>query len=239
MVKDKRRRYGSYTSRLYKGKLRRFYHESRYRFLKHVTEKYNLQTSHVLEIGCNDAKTLEYIKPLSYLCIDADCEAMAIAREEYGHIPDYKFLLASDLNEAKTTLFKDRFDLAISMETFEHFDKETLHYYMNLFKSTVTGLILITVPVEIGPLFLVKHLIKRFIYRDCVELKLYKPLEVINAALLRPEKVQRVMGGHKGFDYREIIREVQQFFSIVEICGIPFNLRPLFLNPTIGIVAKN
>lgn len=68
-----------YNERLYEGDaLRRFYHKSRFKFLSYAIKKYNIHTVRVLEIGCGDAKSLEFLnpKPIFYIGIDANWEGL-------------------------------------------------------------------------------------------------------------------------------------------------------------------
>lgn len=131
------------------------------------------------------------------------------------------------------------FDLAIAMEVFEHLTEQTIEEYLNFLKSILKGYLIVTVPVEIGPVFLLKYIIKRFHYKDDQEMKSYTLKELLYATILKSCKVKRNWGGHKGFDYRKIIKEISEYFSIVEVFGMPFNFKPTFLNLTIGILAKS
>lgn len=233
----------NYNDRLLNNPLRRFYHLSRFRWLNRSIEKLKVDYKRVIEIGCADAKTLDYLpkKPDLYLGIDANWEnLLELAREKYKNQFNYLFIEASNPRDIilPDLICRNKFDLAICMETFEHLDNQTLEDYIDFLKVWVEGYLFISVPVEIGPVFLMKHLTKRIIFKDDVEIKLFKPREVFFCSMMQSHKVKRVVSGHKGFDYRDLIKKLKVHFKVAEIAGIPFNLRPFWLNLTIGVVCK-
>lgn len=66
----------SYNARLFEsGGLRSRYHNARYHWVANELNKLGLMTPRIIELGCFDAKTLNFIdKPSYYLGLDADWE---------------------------------------------------------------------------------------------------------------------------------------------------------------------
>lgn len=233
-----------YNERMLSGKISRFYHLSRFKFLKDSITKYNIKTNYVVEIGCCDARSLEYFPklPKVYIGIDANWEGLLdIAKIKYEKYPNYHFIegTAPDCLEK----FNYIYDFALSLETFEHLEDNVMWMYINFLKKYVNGIILITVPVEFGPIFFLKYIVKKFIYHDDYkedrDLHFYDFWEVLKASLFLISRVKREYGYHKGFDYRKLLSTIEKNFKIVEITGIPLKLKPLFLNFTIGLLLEN
>lgn len=111
-----------------------------------------------------------------------------------------------DLNIVHDNL--DRYELVSCFETLEHVGNVKSAVANVCQSRTPEGFILISVPIEIGWIGLLKFLIKRFLFRYDLPL-LCKDFEYI-AALLRGERISRYRkpesgyGTHFGFDYRDI-----------------------------------
>jgi hypothetical protein len=89
------------------------------------------------------------------------------------------------------------------------------------------GTILVSVPIEIGPVLIPKE-----IYRILTKRKIeYKTLEFLKAAFFgipgqRLENSSRGYGSHKGFDFRQLLKRFQSKGWDVTILGygpLPFN----------------
>lgn len=232
----------SYKERIYSDKIRKKYHESRFVFLRNSIKKYNISTKYVVEIGCGDAKSLEYIpqKPELYIGIDANWEGLLnLAVQKYSRDKSTYFINAHHPSYYEYAKAQIDFSLAIILETFEHLDNDQFYEYIKFLKKNVNGYIITTFPVELGPLFLLKFLVKRFFYKDDFETKFYNFKEIFGATFFLNSWVERLITSHKGFDYRKCIKALKENFKFIEVFGIPYNVRPLFLNPTIGVVAQN
>jgi hypothetical protein len=93
--------------------------------------------------------------------------------------------------------------------------------------------VFITVPVERGITFLLKHGSKRLLgLKD----DRFREREFINSVLGRLDRVER--REHKGFDDRALIEMVRRSFDLVSVSGVFPGLPILSLNLTIGIIAK-
>ena len=152
-----------YNEHLFKSNsLRRFLHLARYRWVLRMIEKYKIKTNNVLEIGCYDAKILEFLKnkPSRYTGYDANWgEGIKVAKEKYSENKEFSFIEAD--NPSKINFTEDEsFDLALCMETLEHVDDTLVCPYLELISKKLSGYLLITCPNEKGLFFLLKRLLK-------------------------------------------------------------------------------
>ncbi len=212
----------SYNERLFSGGARKWLHEMRFKWLREQTR--NLEGS-VFELGCFDARSLQYLafKPTRYLGVDAGWEGgIDEAKKRY---PEFEFRRSS-------TLFSpgQKFDLAVALETLEHLPRQELPGYVDMLSLTAPVL-LATVPVEIGPVFLGKYLVKLGLGRS----EPYRPAEVLFSTLGMTSRVEQDQ--HKGFSYRFLVELLRSSYRHVTVTGLPFSAAPL-LSFTIGIRAE-
>lgn len=226
-----------YNERLFSGSgLRNYYHQARYRWLhKAVTELMPRQAPSIVELGCFDAKAIKHLPhaPQLYVGLDADWEGgLELARKAYGERPEVRLIKATSpdaLHEFKD----DTFDLAIALETLEHIPDPIMRDYLAELARVTDGYLLVSVPNEMGPVFLAKHLMKMARYGG---VDTYSTREIVAATLRQPHKVSRDQ--HKGFDYRALIRDIERHFKVLRIEGVPAMGLPPALSLTVGIIAK-
>ena len=224
----------SYNDRLFKGSLiRSYFHLARFNWIKSTIKKYKLSYSRVIELGCFDGKLLEFlpIKPKFYQGYDANWEGgLETARLKWKDNENINFNFATDPD----FILESVYDLGVSIETFEHIPPELVCPYLKKLSENIKGNILITVPNEKGPFFLIKKLIKP---KDRLAKTKYSILDNLNIFLGRTNYVER--DNHKGFDYDHLIYDVRKFFDIVEISSYPkMPFLPKFLGFGIGIFAR-
>jgi len=143
------------------------------------------------------------------------------------------------LIEAQTPEEFDRFpdghfSLAAALETLEHVPPDYVSPFLDQLQRVTTGHLFVTVPNELGPVFLAKYLGKRLFYGGE---QAYSPAEVMAATLRHSHKIER--DDHKGFDYRHVIAEVGKRFEILAVDGLAALGLPAALAPTVGIFAKS
>ena len=227
-----------YNERLFSGSgLRNYYHLARYRWLqKTLSELPRQEPLSVVELGCFDAKSLNYlpVRPQQYVGLDANWEnGLEIGRRAFGDRPEVTFIEATDPSPLHA--FKDgTFNLAVALETLEHIPDPIMREYLAELARVTNGYFLISVPNEMGPVFLVKHLMKVVTYGGVDD---YSVREVVAATLRQPHKVARDQ--HKGFDYRALIADIERHFDIERVEGVPSMGLPPALSLTVGIVARS
>lgn len=212
----------SYNKRLFSGGARKWLHEMRFKWLRQQT--LNLNGS-VFELGCFDARSLEYLafKPTRYLGVDAGWESgIDVAKERY---PEFEFMRSCSLFTPE-----QRFDLAVALETLEHLPRQQLPEYVDMLARTAP-LLLATVPVEIGPVFLGKHLVKLHLGSN----ESYRLVEFLYSTIGMTNLVEQDQ--HKGFNYYSLIKLLRSRYRKVTVTGLPFSFAPL-LSFTVGIRAE-
>ncbi len=225
----------TYNDRLFKPRsIRKFLHLARFIWIKKQLKKYNINYQNIIELGCHDGKVIDYLpeKPDLYKGYDANWEnGLEIARKKFKKNKNYLFF------EAKTPediLYEkdEMYQLAISLETLEHIPSKLLCPYLEKISSNLNGYFFITVPNEKGPFFVLKR-----IARPEPDSYDYSFKDYINLIFGRTNLVKR--DDHKGFDYDHLIYDLNKYFDVIEVKGLPMgNFLPKFLCFGIGIVAK-
>lgn len=224
----------TYNDRLFKGSfIRSYFHFARFNWVKQTIKRYKLIYSCVIELGCFDGKLLEFLPkfPKYYHGYDANWEGgLEAAINSWKENKNINFSYANDPNY----IDNNNYDLGVSIETFEHIPPDLVCPYLMKLSENINGYILITVPNEKGPFFLLKKIIKP---ADKLSNIKYSIKDIFNIFLGRTNYVER--DNHKGFDYDHLIYDVKKFFDIIEISPYPrFPFLPRFLGFGVGILAK-
>lgn len=222
----------AYNERLFGPGLRGWVHRSRFHWVATQYRRRNVGPPAVIEIGCFDGKTIDYLepRPRRYLGLDANHEGgLDIAAKRWADVAWAEFRLCETAEQVPAD---ERFDVALSMETLEHVPEDVLEGYIDRLARITDGYALITVPNEIGPIAFAKQVLKKlflggsqFTWRD-----------IVNATLGRTERIERYH--HRGFDYRKLVERLRRSFDVVAVRGIPFTFLPAYLNVTVGILLK-
>ncbi len=222
-----------YNERLFAGGLRGRLHHARFHWLATAVESSGVPSASVLELGCFDGKTIDFLPafPQRYLGLDANWEGgLDLGRERWADASGCEFRACESPTEMG--IEDERFDIAVCMETLEHVPPELVEPYLAEIARVTTHRAFFTVPNEIGPVFAAKHLAKvAFAEADD-----YRLAEYINATLGRSHRVAR--HEHKGFDYRTFVEQVGRHFEVLEVSGHPLGALPPLLNFGVGVVAR-
>ena len=225
----------NYNQKLFSGGIRSYLHYMRFYWLqKHLTGEANRYT--MLELGCFDCRSLNYIpQPKQYVGIDAGWEGGLDDARATLRSPWIELVMAQSVHDLGAYEGR-RFDYSVALETLEHMNDPVLRGYVEFLARVTKKQLLITVPVEVGPVFLAKYLAKSIVPQlENGETESYTLREVIAATRGRVEQVQRYE--HKGFDYRKLIELLGQYFTITKVEGIPFEKFP-HLSFQVGIIAE-
>lgn len=227
----------SYNDKLFSGGIRGYLHQMRFRWLRKQLRKETDDSYSMFELGCFDCRSLSYLpKPNAYVGADADWEGgLQSAKVHFSDIPWADLVVARSV--ADLAPFTGRsFDYSVALETIEHIPDAVLKGYIEFLARVTRKRLFISVPVEIGPVFLAKHLAKRTISGwESGDTDTYSFMEVIWQTLGKVERVRRFE--HKGFSYRKLVETLSQHFTIVAVEGIPFKPVP-YLSFQAGIIAE-
>ena len=223
-----------YNKRLFSGNWRSRIHLSRFYWLAAQMRRLSLNRVSIIELGCYDGKTVEFLDPAPerYLGLDANWEGgLDSGKVKWKDFPNVELKHCIKPEEMPTT--QKTFDVGVCMETLEHIPPDLVEPYLLKLSQVIEGYIFITVPVERGLVFLFKHGLKKIIG---MEDDTFHKMEFINCALGRMNKVER--REHKGFDDRVLVKQVKKYFDVVSVSGVFPGLGILSLNLTIGIIAR-
>jgi 2-polyprenyl-3-methyl-5-hydroxy-6-metoxy-1,4-benzoquinol methylase len=225
----------AYNDRLFAGGLRRYLHLARFRFVANDLRQRMPTVRSILELGCHDGRLLACLPtlPEHYVGFDANWEGgLDLARAAWADYPNLSFRMVQSVKDIDLGP-NDQFDVSVCLETLEHLPPNEVDFYLAKLAEHTRRYLYVTVPNEIGPVFLAKWLAKTFFYGAAPK---YTGSELLNAVIGRTEKITRDQ--HKGFDYRKLKDQVSRHFDIVSICGLPIANVPEALSFGIAMVAK-
>lgn len=231
----------TYNARLFDaGGLRRYYHLARFKWVRDKVRTLRLHDMRLVELGCFDGRLLEEIEEIvndvvEYIGLDANWEdGLDLAAEKFSGREGVSFIETVDPSPLRN--YPDgHFTAAAALETLEHIPPEMLGDYLDEIARVTRGYFLVTVPNELGPIFLTKQIGRSIFYRDSGHDYSWKDL--VAATVGRCDLIER--DNHKGFDYRALVREIGKRFAIRSVEGVPGVGLPPLLSPTVGIVAFN
>jgi hypothetical protein len=221
-----------YNERIFTGGLRARLHLSRFTMLAGSLNRLDFQPESVVELGCFDGKTIDYlpVKPARYVGLDANWEGgLDLARQSWGGESAFKFLECKTPEDIR---LEEKYDLSVCMEMLEHVPSEMVAPYLEKLAGLTTKFSFITVPNEIGLVLAAKYISKRL---SGMAVEAYTLSELWNAMLGKTEFVLR--NEHKGFDYRILLESVSQYFDVIDVFPTPYRWLPRQAGFGICIVA--
>lgn len=227
----------AYNERLFSGAgLRRFYHMARFNWVREKADRFLGRDLRLVELGCYDGRLFDTLgdRVSSYVGLDANWSGgLDLARQKYRDRKEVTLVEAERPEEFRR--FKDgQFNVAAALETLEHVPPEMVAPFLDELRRVTRGHLFVTVPNELGPVFLAKYLGKKIIYGGE---QAYSPAEILAATLRRSDKVER--DDHKGFDYRDVIAQIGRRFEVLKVEGLASFGLPAALAPTVGIFARS
>jgi len=185
-------------------------------------------------LGCYDGKTIEFLDcpPETYLGLDANWEGgLDSGREKWKGVSNIEMRLCRNPEDIPSP--PTPYNVGICMETLEHVPPDIVDPYLQRLSEVIKGHIFVTVPIERGLIFLLKHGFKKILgMKDSS----FRKGEVFNSIIGRLDRVTR--HEHKGFDDRILVRQIENYFDIVSVSGVFPGVPIIGLNLTIGIVAR-
>ena len=227
-----------YSKRLYSSFYGRFFH--RLRLMKLIKLCHTLNGREVLEIGCRDLLFYYLLDDggyEKYVGIEIDREdGINFAKRNKKKFGWHNVEIVEAM--AESLPFRDEsFDLVLCFETIEHVSDEEAAAceIARVLKSS--GVLLISLPIEFGPMLLLKVLM-RLILKGKKEYNPSSILELIEASILcNPGKIERYE--HRGYDYRKTIGYLRAHnISVQKIYKQPFSWLPDSLNMGVIVMLK-
>lgn len=227
----------SYNDRLFSGGFRARVHYARFRWLHDLLARRGLRPRRIIELGCFDAKTVDFLPAdlESYVGCDANWEGgLDLARARWR---DPRFEFYACRSPAELAHLEDRrFDLAIAMETLLHMPADLAEAYVAFLARVTDGLLVATYPNEKGAVFLGKYLAKRLM-PSLGSVDEFSLRDVVNSTLGQCAAVEHDC--RKGFDYATMNATIGRYFRLDEVVGLPLRGLPVSANFTVGIAASS
>lgn len=182
----------------------------------------------LLDYGCGDGTFVAMVHRDFRETVGLDVDPVGIAgcRTRLGHLPGVRFGITRDaLRNAPGP-----WDVVTCMEVLEHCLERERRRVLDELASLAgaTGLVVISVPIEVGPSIAGKQLFRALAglrgLGDYRHRERYSPLEMLRSIAGLPVDRVAFEGysadgayryyGHKGFDYRDLARELRERFRI-------------------------
>jgi 2-polyprenyl-3-methyl-5-hydroxy-6-metoxy-1,4-benzoquinol methylase len=180
-----------------------------------------------LDYGCGDGTFLALVSDLFPQAVGADLDAREVARsaERFSELPGISF---RRIGELKSSIHNRQFDIVTCMEVLEHCVAESEMDVLSDLHRLVrqSGLVIVSVPVEIGASLIVKEFLRTLAawrhLGDYSYKEIYRLDEFIrmvfatrSTCLLRPTYGDSpAYHGHKGFNWRALQKRLERLFVI-------------------------
>lgn len=230
-----------------------FSHGARFRSARRLVAPF--AGGHLLDYGCGDGTFLVLVRDLFPHAVGADVDPAQTSDclERLGATTGLTFRLTEQLRGAD---HEGAYDVVTCMETLEHCPAAERATVLRDLRRLVTpgGRVVISVPVEIGPSLVGKHLFRMVAARwlgDYAYPETYRAGELVTmlfageqTAIERPLYETRFprgtvrYHGHKGFNWRALRAEVQQRFTLERQLFSPIWWLGPVLNSQVWLVCR-
>jgi hypothetical protein len=224
----------------------RLHHTRRFQWLRKKLSSLQRPEISVLELGCYDARSVQYIPlPIErYVGLDAgwrsgwkDGKAYGFeaACQQFRDFPQFEFYRTESFRDLENV--KGSFDVAIVLETFEYLEPRQLEGYVSVLARKLKdgGHVFSTMPNEKGLPLLLKVVGSQL---SGVPRSGYTVSQFWNAFMGRMDKVPRGVHGRKGFDYAAMARLLGCHFSKIQLESVEPPNSPLWMGLNVGLVAQ-
>lgn len=206
----------------------------------------------LLDYGCGDGTFVAMVHGgfAETRGVDVEPDQIAACRERLGDLSGVSFAMTRDLDATE----RGAWSVVTCMEVLEHcLEPERLRIINELGRlSEPGGLIVISVPIETGPSLAGKQFFRAIAglrgFGDYAHRERYSPVEMVRAAagLAVPRVVYEGHGttgpfsyyGHKGFEWRDVQREIAGRLSITRRTFSPLPWAGAVLNSQVWFMCR-
>ena len=206
----------------------------------------------LLDYGCGDGTFLAYVSDLFPEAVGADLDPDEIARcsQRFASSPSLSFKLIRDLEKERRE--SRTFDVVTCMEVLEHCTDESRDRVLDDISQLVAhdGVIIISVPVEIGPPLLIKETLRtiagwrglsdyrfkeRYLLGEILKMTFAGPRTLIERPLF-PGSTPHY--GHKGFNWLSLQQRLRDSFALQTRHFSPLSWSRGWLSSQVWFVCK-
>jgi 2-polyprenyl-3-methyl-5-hydroxy-6-metoxy-1,4-benzoquinol methylase len=230
-------------------------HSSRFETTKQLLKDYvGSSNSKLLDYGCGDGTFLQMVSDdIASEAVGADIAEDQIydCQQRFVSQDKIQFIVTKELDSQN---YNSYFDTAVCMEVLEHCLPETVEKIIKDLNRLVKqdGIIIISVPIEIGLSLLIKQttrriagLLKQGDYDKSIEPhSLTELLQMIFAT--KSSAIKRPIYGdefpyheHKGFNWRFLRAELSKTFTIEKTCFSPLGWLGGFFSSQVFLVCRH
>ncbi len=230
-------------------------HSSRFQQTRRLLEKYVASKSKLLDYGCGDGTFLTMVSDLFTETVGADIAADQVAdcqKRLSSLLPQTSFCV---INKLEAEPYNSYFDTVVCMEVIEHCVTQNKEKIIADWKRLVkpNGIIIISVPIEIGPSLIIKQVTRRIAgwlrqgdYDKGTEhytigelIKMF--FATRSTAIERPIYGNDSIGyhGHKGFNWRSLRHELASQFDIEDTVFSPLGWLGGFVSSQVFLICRN
>jgi hypothetical protein len=205
----------------------RFAHRSR------IGRSVSLACSHVpmggslVDFGAGTGHLLDAVRSRR-----PDAALMGVEPYKEARFPEIRYVPSMSRIDDNST------DVVTAFEVCEHLHKEEITEFLDHSRRVLkrTGSLIVSVPIMYGPVILLKEPAKMLLMRRACE---YTARELVNVLCCKPiSRPANPRHTHKGFDFRELKRNIERQYEIVAIQFSPFPKLPWPLNSQIFLIAR-
>jgi 2-polyprenyl-3-methyl-5-hydroxy-6-metoxy-1,4-benzoquinol methylase len=216
-------------------------HRSRFRTARRLLLPY--AGKRLVDYGCGDGTLLTTISDIfvDAVGVDLDPRQLDDCRRRFATLPKMRFLTVGESGDGAHDA---AYDVVTCMEVLEHCPDSELGKVIDDLSRLVTadGVVIISVPVEIGPALLGKHVMRAiaswrslddYKWRDHYTAReLLRSVAATNRTMLSRDVSANSLGAfhtHKGFNWRALKVRLCESFEVSDTFFSPFDLfRGLF-----------
>jgi SAM-dependent methyltransferase len=194
-------------------------------------------TATLLDYGCGDGTFLKMVAQRFARCVGADIAAdqLADCAKRLGSVSKLRFCEVRDLASSEHS---GAYQVVTCMETLEHCTDNVVELVVSDLARLVApeGRVIISVPIEIGPTFLLKYAVRKMAaWRGLSDYRYYESYSFPNALRMlfanRATLLWRPVHGepgaeshsHYGFNWRRLRSRLEQSFTIDRMIFSPFD----------------
>jgi hypothetical protein len=189
----------------------------------------------MIDIGCATAKLYGLIdarQAVNYTGIELYPSLAAQAQERYGGRANFRVIQGSAMDLLPTM----QADVVVALETFEHILERDVVTLVDRIAAMKPKLLIVSVPVEIGPAILMKNL--GSLLAGYGRHREYGFAHTVAATFNQLDRLPPHGSSHIGFDWRWLAQTIRHRFKITEMRRFPLSFAPVSCSASVFMICR-